>query len=120
MTISSQNRQAGPYLGNDVATAFTFAFKVFAASDLQVVRTDAAGVACVCWEKDWRVADQSDGVAEKTAEGERAGDETYDGVHGEGALGAADPFGAQDVRKPVLPRAAGVLPRARFRQPQLF
>lgn len=44
MTISSQNRQAGPYLGNDVATAFTFAFKVFAASDLQVVRTDAAGV----------------------------------------------------------------------------
>ncbi|MBM2886673.1 hypothetical protein JFK97_19975 [Chromobacterium phragmitis] len=44
MTISSQNRQAGPYLGNDVATAFTFAFKVFSASDLQVVRTDAAGV----------------------------------------------------------------------------
>ena len=43
MTISSQNRQAGPYLGNGVASAFTFAFKVFAATDLQVVRANAAG-----------------------------------------------------------------------------
>lgn len=44
MTISSQSRQAGPYLGNDVATDFAFAFKVFSATDLQVVHTDAAGV----------------------------------------------------------------------------
>lgn len=44
MTISSQNRQAGPFVGNDTATAFPFAFKVFIASDLQVVRTDSAGV----------------------------------------------------------------------------
>lgn len=44
MTISSQNRQAGPFVGNDTATAFPFAFKVFIASDLQVVRTNSAGV----------------------------------------------------------------------------
>lgn len=43
MTISSENRRAGPYLGNDVATSFAFAFKVFATSDLQVVHTDMAG-----------------------------------------------------------------------------
>jgi len=44
VTISSENRVAGPYIGNDAATAFPFAFKVFSASDLQVVRTDSAGV----------------------------------------------------------------------------
>lgn len=43
MTISSTTRQAGPYLGNDVSTAFPFAFKVFSTSDLQVVRTDPTG-----------------------------------------------------------------------------
>jgi len=44
MTISSQNRQAGPYNGNDITTNFAFAFKVFGASDLQVIKTDSAGV----------------------------------------------------------------------------
>jgi hypothetical protein len=44
MTISSQTRQAGPYVGNDLATAFAFAFKVFSAADLQVVRTYPSGV----------------------------------------------------------------------------
>ena len=82
--------------------------------------TDAAGTACICWERDWRGGDQSDGVAEKTAEYERAGDETFDGVHGEGALGAADQRRAQDVRKPEFPRAAGFLSGARVRQPELF
>lgn len=43
MTISSENRVAGPYIGNDAATAFPFAFKVFGASDLQVVLTDSDG-----------------------------------------------------------------------------
>lgn len=43
MTISSTNRKAGPYVGNDVAVAFPFAFKVFAASDLYVVRADTTG-----------------------------------------------------------------------------
>jgi hypothetical protein len=41
VTISSTSRKAGPYLGNAVATQFAFAFKVFAASDLYVIRTDA-------------------------------------------------------------------------------
>ena len=40
MTISSQNRKAGPFVGNDSSTVFPFAFKVFAASDLYVVKTD--------------------------------------------------------------------------------
>ena len=43
MTISSTNRKAGPYVGNDTATDFPFAFKVFSASDLLVVRADANG-----------------------------------------------------------------------------
>lgn len=43
MTISSTNRKAGPYVGNDVAVAFPFAFKVFTASDLYVVRADTTG-----------------------------------------------------------------------------
>jgi hypothetical protein len=81
---------------------------------------EAANQACVLWEKDWRGADQSDGFAEKTAEVERAGDETFDGVHGEGALGVADQRGAQDVRKPEFPRFAGVVSGSRVRQPELF
>lgn len=47
MTVSSTARRAGPFTGNGVTTAFPFAFKVFAASDLEVTYTDAAGVAGV-------------------------------------------------------------------------
>ncbi|MDD5176257.1 MAG: hypothetical protein PHQ05_07550 [Sterolibacterium sp.] len=43
MTISSTTRKAGPFTGNDVTTAFPFAFKVFSASDVVVVRTDLSG-----------------------------------------------------------------------------
>jgi len=81
---------------------------------------DAAGTACVCWERDWRGVDQSDGVEEKAAEGERACDETFDGGHGEGALGASDQRRAQDLRKPEFPRSAGVLSGSRLKQPELF
>lgn len=38
MTISSQTRKAGPFVGNDSSTAFPFAFKVFATSDVYVVK----------------------------------------------------------------------------------
>jgi hypothetical protein len=44
MTISSQTRKAGPFIGNGTTTAFPFSFKVFAATDLQVVRANSAGV----------------------------------------------------------------------------
>ena len=44
MTISSTTRIAGPFVGNDTATAFPFAFKVFTASEIQVARTNSAGV----------------------------------------------------------------------------
>ena len=44
MTVSSTTRQAGPYDGNDVTTAFPFAFRVFSAGDVQVVQTDPDGV----------------------------------------------------------------------------
>lgn len=47
MTISSTNRKAGPYAGNDVAVAFPFSFKVFGASDLYVVRADLTGAETV-------------------------------------------------------------------------
>lgn len=40
MTISSQIRKAGPYIGNGSASAFPFAFKVFTAADLYVVKTN--------------------------------------------------------------------------------
>jgi len=43
MTISSETRKAGPFSGNGSTTAFPFTFKVFAASDLLVVRTDPTG-----------------------------------------------------------------------------
>lgn len=42
MTISSTIRTSGPYTGNGVTTAFAFSFKVFAASDLYVVRLNTA------------------------------------------------------------------------------
>jgi hypothetical protein len=38
MTISSTTRVAGPFTGNGTASAFPFAWKVFAAADLDVVR----------------------------------------------------------------------------------
>ena len=48
MTISTQNRTAGPFAGNGVTAAFPFTFKVFQASDLKVVRrVDATDVETV-------------------------------------------------------------------------
>lgn len=43
MTINSDTRKAGPYLGDGAAVTLPFAFKVFQASDLRVVRTNTAG-----------------------------------------------------------------------------
>lgn len=44
MTISSENRKAGPYDGDGVTVDFPFSFKVFSASDVLVVLADANGV----------------------------------------------------------------------------
>lgn len=44
MTISSTTRKAGPFDGNGVTTSFPFTFKVFAKSDLEVVRTMPSGI----------------------------------------------------------------------------
>ena len=38
MTITTQNRTAGPFAGNGVTAVFPFTFKVFQASDLKVVQ----------------------------------------------------------------------------------
>ncbi|UOF81047.1 tail fiber protein [Caudoviricetes sp.] len=40
MTISSNTRKNGPYIGNGSAATFAFTFKVFQASDLEVVKLD--------------------------------------------------------------------------------
>lgn len=40
MTVAATTRKAGPYTGNGVTTAFPFAFKVFADTDLVVTETD--------------------------------------------------------------------------------
>lgn len=42
MTISSETRKAGPFTGNDVTVAFPFAFKVFSATDVLVVKAATA------------------------------------------------------------------------------
>ena len=44
MTISTEAIVAGPFIGNGVASSFTFSFKVFADSDVLVKHTDTAGV----------------------------------------------------------------------------
>lgn len=44
MTISSTTRKAGPFNGNGVTTSFPFTFKVFAKSDIAVVRTMPSGI----------------------------------------------------------------------------
>lgn len=47
MTVPSTARRAGPFLGNGSATTFSFAFKTFAAGNLQVVKTSTIGVESV-------------------------------------------------------------------------
>lgn len=47
MTVPSTARRAGPFLGNGSTTTFSFAFKTFAAGDLQVVKTSTIGVESV-------------------------------------------------------------------------
>lgn len=43
MTVSSENRKAGPFSGNDIAATFPFAFRVFSATDIRVVRRGIDG-----------------------------------------------------------------------------
>lgn len=47
MTISSTNRKAGPFTGNDSAIDFPFSFKVFSDDDLYVVLADSSGAETV-------------------------------------------------------------------------
>ena len=42
MTVSAGSAKAGPYTGNDSASEFAFAFKVFASTDIRVVETTIA------------------------------------------------------------------------------
>lgn len=44
MTISSENRKAGPYVGNGVTTSWPFTFKVFDETDIKILRTSPEGV----------------------------------------------------------------------------
>jgi len=44
LTISSETRKAGPYTGNGLTTSFSFAFKVFTAADVLVIRTDLSAI----------------------------------------------------------------------------
>lgn len=61
MTVSSTLRKAGPFNGNGVTTAFPFAFKVFAKTDIQVVKTSAAGVqTTLVLDSDYSVALNAD------------------------------------------------------------
>lgn len=42
MTINSEIRKVGPFIGNGTASAFPFTFKVFQASDLEVVKLEVS------------------------------------------------------------------------------
>lgn len=55
MTISSQNRIAGPFIGNGVTTGFPFGFKVFAPEDLLVVTADTTTSATLQLTGDYTV-----------------------------------------------------------------
>lgn len=56
MTVATETRKAGPYIGNDLATVFPFSFKVFAADDLQVLHVDTdSGVETVLDAADYSV-----------------------------------------------------------------
>ncbi len=47
MTLSTNNRRAGPYAGNGVVTNFAFTFRMFSADDLVATVADADGVETV-------------------------------------------------------------------------
>lgn len=47
MTVPATARRAGPYSGNGSTTSFSFSFKTFASSDLQVTKTSATGIETV-------------------------------------------------------------------------
>lgn len=47
MTVPATSRRAGPYNGNGSANTFTFTFKTFSASDLQVIKTSSLGTETV-------------------------------------------------------------------------
>jgi parallel beta-helix repeat protein len=44
MTAPATTRRAGPFNGNGVTTTFPFTFKVFASSDIEVIKTSAEGL----------------------------------------------------------------------------
>lgn len=57
MTISSETRRAGPFLGNSVTTAFPFSFKIFDKTDIKLLLVDANGVArTLTLDSDYSVA----------------------------------------------------------------
>ena len=56
MTISSTNRKAGPFAGNDVTVAFPFAFKVFAAADVLVVLAEDGSENTLTLDVDYSIA----------------------------------------------------------------
>lgn len=61
MTISSEARKAGPYLGTGVVTSFPFSFKVFNAADVVVILTDSSGAeSTLTPEDDYSVALNAD------------------------------------------------------------
>lgn len=56
MTLPATSRRAGPFNGNGSTTSFPFTFKVFAASDVQVVKTISTGDAVLVLNSDYTVA----------------------------------------------------------------
>lgn len=62
MTISSETRRAGPFVGNGVATSFPFGFKVFAKTDLTVLTAgvDGSSSAVLTLDSDYSVALNAD------------------------------------------------------------
>lgn len=61
MTVSSTTRKAGPFLGNDVTTAFPFTFKVFSTADVGLLHYDSANNAItLTLDSDYSIALNAD------------------------------------------------------------
>jgi hypothetical protein len=60
MTVANTTAKSGPYTGNSVATSFTFSFKTYATTDLQVVKTVSGVESTLTIDVDYSVSLNAD------------------------------------------------------------
>lgn len=60
MTVPASTRRAGPFIGNGSSTSFPFTFKVFAKTDIQVVKSESGVQTTLMLDVDYGVALNAD------------------------------------------------------------